>query len=317
MSTQAVMETVEQATGKKASRLNLLDNSVCLSLQMSKLGQTRKVSTAQIETDADKRFVRVQKRLMDCPEMDAISALQANTRIDIYSICLPSFFREGMYFCPLALVQKADALLESAVNKQSALVESLVAVLDRIYEDDQVRLGSLHNPGDRVTPDKVRKAFAINWNYTALAAPSSLANISEEVYAREEKKISEQIQSATDAITMVMRQELKEFVDWLTDRTTPEEDGKRKRLRSPKDPDKADRLDKFREFLNNFAARNIAGDEDCAAIVERAKALLSGVDTEGLKKSDSLREMVKNGLAPIKAEIDSLVYTEGMRAIEV
>ena len=52
--------------------LDLAKKTVCIKVRLSTMGNTRKVSTSQIEADADKDLLRVSKRLVDSAELKAI-----------------------------------------------------------------------------------------------------------------------------------------------------------------------------------------------------------------------------------------------------
>ena len=53
--------------------MDLAKKTVCIKVSLSTMGNTRKVSTAQIEADADKDLLRVSKRLVDSAELKAIT----------------------------------------------------------------------------------------------------------------------------------------------------------------------------------------------------------------------------------------------------
>ncbi|MCC6585159.1 MAG: hypothetical protein IT168_00440 [Bryobacterales bacterium] len=52
--------------------VDLASKTVCIKVRLSTMGNTRKVSTSQIEADADKSSLRVSKHLLDSAELKAI-----------------------------------------------------------------------------------------------------------------------------------------------------------------------------------------------------------------------------------------------------
>ena len=60
--------------------IDLAKKTVCIKVCLSTMGNTRKVSTAQIETDADKDLLRVSKQLVDSEELKAISRFDGEIR---------------------------------------------------------------------------------------------------------------------------------------------------------------------------------------------------------------------------------------------
>src|SRR5207244_5087435 len=59
---------------------DLAKKTVCIKVRLSSMGNTRKVSTAQIEADADKDLLRVSKQLVDSAELKAIMRLDGEIR---------------------------------------------------------------------------------------------------------------------------------------------------------------------------------------------------------------------------------------------
>ena len=59
--------------------MDLAKKTVCIKVRLSTMGNTRKVSTAQIETDADKDLLRVSKQLVDSEELKSISGSTAKS----------------------------------------------------------------------------------------------------------------------------------------------------------------------------------------------------------------------------------------------
>ena len=54
---------------------DLARKTVFIKLHLGLLGNSRKVSSSQVEVDADKELIRVAKTLLDSPELQAIRTL--------------------------------------------------------------------------------------------------------------------------------------------------------------------------------------------------------------------------------------------------
>jgi hypothetical protein len=50
-------------------------------------------------------------------------------------------------------------------------------------------------------------------------------------------------------------------------------------------------------FLQVFDARNLSNDEDLAALVERCRELMTGVEPKNLRRDAALREAVQRGFS--------------------
>ncbi len=53
--------------------VDLAKKTVCIKVRLSTMGNTRKVSTAQIEADADKDLLRVSKQQVESAELKTIN----------------------------------------------------------------------------------------------------------------------------------------------------------------------------------------------------------------------------------------------------
>src|SRR5258705_13887301 len=89
--------------------MDLAKKTVCIKVRVSTMGNTRKVSTTQIETDADKDLLRVSKRLVDSAELKAITRFDGEIRRFLYNICLP--FEIGIHLLPITALETVECRL--------------------------------------------------------------------------------------------------------------------------------------------------------------------------------------------------------------
>ncbi len=109
--------------------VDLARKTVCIKVRLSTMGNTRKVSTSQIEADADKALLRVSKHLLDSAELKAIRQFDGEIRRYLYNICLP--FEIGIHLLPIAALQTVeDRLRQFAVDR----VQLIDAFLDGVSE---------------------------------------------------------------------------------------------------------------------------------------------------------------------------------------
>ena len=64
--------------GKRVGEINLAERTVVLSVRTSIVGMQRKVSTDEIEAEADKKSLTVQKTLMKSPSLDRLKSLRGS-----------------------------------------------------------------------------------------------------------------------------------------------------------------------------------------------------------------------------------------------
>ncbi len=65
--------------------VGLARKTVCIEVRLSTMGNTRKVSTSQIEADADKDLLRVSKHLLDSAELKAVGRFDGESRRFLYN----------------------------------------------------------------------------------------------------------------------------------------------------------------------------------------------------------------------------------------
>jgi hypothetical protein len=75
-------------------------------------------------------------------------------------------------------------------------------------------------------------------------------------------------------------------------------------------------LPRLTEFFNLFDARNIANDTELKALIERAKKVVEGVDTETIRSDAATRSYVGEQMAAIKVAVDAMVGEKARRAYD-
>jgi hypothetical protein len=65
-------------------------------------------------------------------------------------------------------------------------------------------------------------------------------------------------------------------------------------------------LQKLRDFPATFDLRNVVDDQELKEQVEKARALLEGVNTDALRNMPLIRARVREGMADLAAQMDVL-----------
>jgi hypothetical protein len=322
METQTLPKTVSQQvaelTGKTPQKVRIFDKACCVRVKFNKVGTSRKIPSGAVETDSDRDLIRVSKTLYDSSEMKAVKKFDGEIRAWIYSRCLSSYIDDGLYFISLQSLKDFDEQMKKFEVQRAALVESLVAASERIIDQDKNRLRSNFRESDYKSPDALRKAFSLYWRYVSFVAPKSLEAVSEDLYKKAQDQINADIADATAMVRYALREEMKSLVDWTVNRLTPDEGGKKKIFRSKtKEGEEIGFTAKMKDFLSCFQGRNITEDAELQQLVQKAQALMAGVDPEKLRTSDMDRDYVRAGFEELKAELDTMVKDAPLRAIEV
>ncbi|PYU89621.1 MAG: hypothetical protein DMG25_18590 [Acidobacteria bacterium] len=266
---------------------DLARKTVFVKLHLGLLGNTRKVSSAQVEVDADKNSIHISKSLLDSPELEAIRRLDGEIRRYLYSTCLP--FEPGIHLLPIGLIEPADAKLNEFRAKREELVEVFLGAYPRLCAEAAGRLRTLYNPLDYPP-----------LQYVSYGVPHQLREVSERMFQHEREKAAERMAEAYTEVRQVLRQAMVELVEHLRDRLTDQSDGTQQRLREST-------VQKLREFLETFDFRNVTDDQELKEQVERARNLLSGTTTDAIRNTAELRVRVREGMTEIVQRLETMV----------
>jgi hypothetical protein len=283
----------------------LLERSVIFSLTVGVFGITRRLSTSQIEVDADKDWVGAEKKLLSSNEYERITKRDGKASTWLKTRSLPSPFKRGLYLLPLSLVEEAEAYMKEYETERQALIEAFLDVYERQVEEAQTSLRGIFSSRDYPSREVVRAAFRVNWQYLSLAAPGSLpASLVE----RERQKIADQWAQAFEDTREILRQQMAQFVDWMVDRMSGADDGKPKVFKAPA-------LEKYQDFLKTFESLNLTDDQELSSLVAQARSLCNGINADQIRSSDRLRAQMREGFEEIKTNLDTLLENKPSRGI--
>lgn len=285
------------------------DKSVLLVVEFHTLGNTRRVSTNDIEVNADKSMVHVNKSLLDSPEYDAIKTHDGQTRQWLSTRALPSLFKTGVYRVPNTLVVEVDEYLTERGTERRELVASFRRAYDARVTEAIERLNGLSNPDDYLDAGEAASKFGLAWRYVTFATPDALKNLKAGLFEREKQKIVKLVEDANEEIRNVLRVQMSELVKRMVRQLTPAADGKRKKI--------YDSLTgNIEDFLDTFNARNIADDVQLQALVTKARNVLRGIDPEILRTEYDTREVVKDGFEQINKALDKMIVDKPARRFD-
>ena len=288
---------------------NPFDHAVCLSVTLRRFGTQRKVPAGAIETDADRRLLRLSKTILDCLALQVISQLDASIRRYLQSRCLVNvLFRPGIYLLPESLIHEVDARLQDFAEQRAQLVDALCAVYETEQEKIRTALGSLYDPLDYPTADAFRACFGMEVQYLTVSVPRLLERVSQQLFAREAEKAQTQVADVARRVEDALLAGLKETMDHLVDRLTPGSDGKHKTF-------KASMLDHAKDFFAVFQDRNLTGRLDLNELAARAQQVLEGVEAQRLRESATLRSHVEKGFRDIQTQLDAAIIPRPIRQI--
>lgn len=290
MEPQTMTQTPASIVPTETPTRDLSQRTLCLVLKFHTLGNSRKVKTSQIQTDADEDSVKVSKVLLASPELEAIRKADREFTAAVDDIALP--YDVGARLIPADAVEQVyNDLEEYSKVTRPALVEAFMEVYAQRKAEAPARLASLHNADDYPPEHKVREAFGMEYKFVVFGeVPPELRSISGRIFDQERNKMAAHLENVEQEIAEAMRLELVEAVSHLQDRLTPETDGSQKILHKTT-------VTHLQEFLDNWTKRkNAVNYPELNAEVEKLRAMMKGASKERLKESESFRRRLHQDL---------------------
>jgi hypothetical protein len=284
--------------------LDVAKKTVCIKVRVSTMGNTRKVSTTQIEADADKDLLRVSKRLVDSAELKAITRFDGEIRRFLYNICLP--FEIGIHLLPITALETVEHRLRQFAEDRRQLVHAFLSAYPGLCKDAGRRLRGLYNPTDYPPLDEVAREFGFSWQYVSFGVPDQLKGISREVWEQEREKAALRMAEASAEIQVVLRESMAKLVQHMADRLKEGPDGKPLRF-------KETTVSNLVEFLTNFEFRNVTDDNELQSLVAQARELIQGVNADDLRTTGDMRTKVQMGMTELAGQLDTLLMRTGGR----
>lgn len=284
--------------------VDLAKKTVCIKVRLSSMGNTRKVSTSQIEADADKDLLRVSKHLLASAELKAIGRFDGEIRRLLYNICLP--FEIGIHLLPIAALKTVECRLRQFAEDRKQLVAAFITAYPSLCQDAAKRLRGLYNPADYPPVEEVEREFGFSWQYVSFGVPDQLKGISREVWEQEREKAAQRMAEASSEIQLVLRESMAKLVQHMANRLKEGRDGKPLRF-------KESTVSNLIEFLANFEFRNVTDDQELQALATQARQLLQGVSADDLRSTGDLRAKVQQGMTEIAAQLDTVMTRSGGR----
>lgn len=286
--------TSEQTEARSRS---LQEKVVLVVLSLTAPGNHRNVRDKGrdiLNTEADKKRLNVVKRLLDSKEQENIGRLDGEIRGYVHRLALPSPFKTGTHAIPIDLLGTMDARLRAYEEERAAMVEKFIEVYDTVKEQARVKLGPLFREGDYLTPDGLRAAYTMTWQYVQLTAPGQLNAVDSALYQREQRRLQAQWDDALGEMRDALRVGLAELVDDMVKRLTDAGGEDAKRFKPSK------LLDRFTEFLGTFDARNVTSDAALAELAGKARLILRGVSSETLTQMEDVQTRVKKEFGAVQ-----------------
>ena len=213
----------------------------------------------------------------------------------------------GSFIVPRAFIQMVDDKLAECIAERETLLDAFEAKYSEAKEDAAKRLGIHFDPA-RYPADfsEVRAKFKFDFRWRTIQPDAAMKEISKSMYEREAKKFKADYENSFEVVREGLRTGFAELVKMFADSLGTGADGKPKVFHASK-------IDKLKGFLDTFGAANLTGDAKLAEIAETAKALLTTIDPQGIRKDLDLRKELQKSFEKIGKQASKLVVVRGRK----
>jgi hypothetical protein len=218
-------------------------------------------------------------------------------------------FGPGTYLVPVQAVKQLHARLVTYRVQLATAAGELADRWEEIVEKRLAEPGVLVDRKDFATPQQVRKAFRLSWQYVRFGAPDRLEAVDKAAFEASQAEWNVALSRAYDDAVVGLRGAALKVMQELAERLRPNEKGERKALRDTA-------LRDLNELLANLPVLNIGGDSPLAQALAPVGAMAAGLDVETLKKADGVRGLLLQAAERATSHLEALVV-EGRRAIDL
>jgi hypothetical protein len=296
--------------------------TMALAVRHTSFGNTRqakqdkvKIEKTEDGVETDKKMYRVMKDLIESPELEAITSFDGETGALLRHLGHASKFQhKGMYTVSGKMVNRIQALMKDREAARAELVSVAVEKYPTRVAEASAKLGVIHDPNDYISQEAFADKFSFVWQWVKVTVPDILRDYDPALFEAETAKEQELNEKLAIEMRAAAREAVSGMVRHLRMQLTPTDDGKRRRFY-------ASSVVSIQEFLDLFALRNDTDDDELAAIVAQARAVIADATPEDFKDKsaagDGFRESMREEMLKLEAAIEPLVETVKTRRIRL
>lgn len=281
---------------------SLANSSMYVAISFERFGNSRKAKVDITTTAVESRFSH-SKRLLNSPELAAISKADTGIKASVDALCLPSKHEmAGLRMAPNKNVLKIAAMLkEYKTVTRPELIQALIAAYPAQLAEAMVELKEHFNPAHFPSVAELSNEFTFEYAFVNFGVPQHMADLSPELF---EEQVEQQKETFKDAVNEVSNTLLATFAEMVSKLNAglngKNADGQKKSLLPS-------HFAKLTEFINGFEAMSSFAPDVLKAEVAKMQQLMIGVDIDKVRNSDNL----KADLSAKTGEIVNTVVTAG------
>jgi hypothetical protein len=273
----------------------------------SKSLTTEQKSQAAKSFGADIKAIRAGKKLIDTSHeaFKSLTSLKSQI-VKLWKDNSLPYPEPGIRLIRHEKINELNQQFQSLKQQLDAGVEVLDRSFQELLEGARERLGSLFDATDY--PASLLDEFDFEWEFPSVEPPNYLQSLHPSVYEQQARRVSARFEQAVEMAEQAFMEELEQLVGHLSERLTGNEDGQSKVFR-----DSA--VSAFSDFFQRFRQLNVHSSDGLDELVARCEQLMSGVNPQGLRTSESLRQQIASNLASVQSSLDTLITDRPRRNI--
>ena len=309
--TSVLEEPRSQSASAASDRLR--STMAAARLSFNWLGVRKSLSSSQKDQAADSfgaegKYLSAGKKLLDTshPAFKAVTAVRSQAVAYWKGISLP-FPESSIRLIPQGSINEFNERMSSFRDELDEAVLELNEHYGELRHAARERLGDLFDSSDY--PTTLVGMFAIEHDFPSVEPPPYLRQLSPELYQQECQRVQSRFDEAVQLAEQAFIEELARLVDHLSERLSGSADGKPKVFR-----DSA--VTNMAEFFERFRSLNVRSNEQLDELVGNAQRVVSGVEPQDLRDSQTLRQTLSTQMAAVQAGLDQLLVDRPRRNIQ-
>lgn len=259
----------------------------------------------------DPKRLQVTKALVDRKEIKELVRHRQRFFNDLTEMSLPSgmlTIGNGQYLIPVARIPEVKQTIDQYIAEREQLLNDFEARYPAIIEAAKERLGPLFNETDYPAFHVIRGGYDTSYKFISNTVPEEIEKVSREIYEQEQARILNLCEGEIGFIQTTLRERFLDLVSHFQERLTPGADGKVKRFHGSN-------VEHIKDFVKTFAQMNLTGDVVLDELVQKAGALVEGIDPKKVRTDAEFRADLEKGFGDIKASADKLVVERTRKVI--
>lgn len=277
---------------------SLANSSMYVAISFERFGNSRKAKVDITTTAVESRFSH-SKRLLNSPELAAITKADNGIKEMVDALCLPSKHEmAGLRMAPNKNVLRIAAILKEYKNiTRPALIQNLIDAYPAQLKEAMDELKEHFNPAHFPFVSELADEFSFEYFFVTFGVPKTLADLDPDLLKEESDKQQETFKDAMSSVSNTLLETFAGLVNKLNDGLNGKEVGGKRKAMLPS------HFTKLTEFIENFEAMSSFAPEVLRAEVTKMRALMAGIDINKVRESDTLKDELTAKTGEIAAAV--------------